>query len=187
MKGQSASGLTIRLRTAWHGKGPDPPVRTGGLDGSDRQPRFVVPSVRDNLAAARVPDGLAHLPALWCRSCAGATDSGTPIPPNDPDLDRLTARAQAARENPAAWLAMQAAYGDCAAHPGFAARFAHHLRDVWARGTAAVLVGNPARNWAAARAIARSMGGHLPFPCPGFHPSGCRIADRPFEPSVACG
>jgi mannitol 2-dehydrogenase len=121
-------------------------VRRLCLDGSNRQPKFIVPSVHDNLAAGRVPDGLALLSALWCRYCAGVTDNGTPIPPNDPDWDRLTERAQAARENPAVWLAMQAVYGDCAAHPGFADRFAHHLRDVWARGTAAVLTGYLARN-----------------------------------------
>lgn len=109
------------------------------LDGSNRQPKFIVPSVRDNLARGVVPDGLALLSALWCRYCAGTTDSGTPIPPNDPNWDMLTARAQAAKADPQAWLAMEAVYGDTALHPGFAASFAHHLGDVWARGTEAVL------------------------------------------------
>jgi hypothetical protein len=40
---------------------------------------------------------------------------------------------------------MEAVYGDTAAHPGFAARFAHHLADVWARGTTAVLADHLAR------------------------------------------
>lgn len=115
------------------------------LDGSNRQPKFIVPSVRDNLAAGVVPDGLALLSALWCRYCAGTTDSGTKIAPNDPAWDRLTERANAARTDPSAWLAMQAVYGDTAAHAGFAARFAHHLRDVWTRGTAAVLTDYLAR------------------------------------------
>lgn len=115
------------------------------LDGSNRQPKFIVPSVRDNLAKGVVPDGLALLSALWCRYCAGTTDSGAVIEPNDPNWDMLTARAQAAKVDPSVWLAMEAVYGDTAAHPGFAARFAHHLGDVWARGTKAVLTDYLAR------------------------------------------
>jgi mannitol 2-dehydrogenase len=114
-------------------------VRRLCLDGSNRQPKFIVPSIRDNLAKGRVPEGLALLSALWCRYCAGTTDSGAVTAPNDPNWDALTARAKAARGDPAAWLAMQAVYGDVAAHPGFAASFAWQLGEVWARGTRAVL------------------------------------------------
>jgi mannitol 2-dehydrogenase len=114
-------------------------VRRLCLDGSNRQPKFIVPSIRDNLAKGVVPEGLALLSSLWCRYCAGTTDSGAVTAPNDPNWEALTARAQAAKTDPAAWLAMQAVYGDVANHASFAARFAHHLSDVWARGTKAVL------------------------------------------------
>lgn len=114
-------------------------VRRLCLDGSNRQPKFIVPAIRDNLAAGAVPEGLILLSALWCRYCHGTTDSGTVIAPNDPNWDRLTDLAQAARTDPMRWLSIQEVYGDLAAHPRFAARFAHHLADVWARGTAAVL------------------------------------------------
>jgi mannitol 2-dehydrogenase len=108
-------------------------------DGSNRQPRFIVPSLRDNLARGAVPDGLAPLSALWCRYCAGTTDSGTPIPPNDANRGMLTAHALAAKADPQVWLAMVAVYGDTGRHAGFAARFAHHPADVRARGTPAAL------------------------------------------------
>ncbi len=114
-------------------------VRRLCLDGSNRQPKFIVPTIRDSLARGVVPEGLAILSALWCRYCAGTTDSGAVTAPNDPSWDMLTERAKQAKTDPAAWLAMQTVYGDIAKHAGFAARFAHHLADVWARGTKAVL------------------------------------------------
>lgn len=114
-------------------------VRRLCLDGSNRQPKFIVPSIRDNLAAGRVPEGLALLSALWCRYCAGTTDSGAVTPPNDPAWEALTARARAARADPALWLAQPAVYGDVSAHAGFAAVFARHLAALWAQGTQAAL------------------------------------------------
>jgi mannitol 2-dehydrogenase len=114
-------------------------VRRLCLDGSNRQPKFIVPPIRDNLAKGGVADGLALLSALWCRYCHGTTDSGAVIAPNDPNWDRLTALSAEAKADPARWLSMQEVYGDLAQHAGFAARFAHHLNDVWARGTKAVL------------------------------------------------
>jgi mannitol 2-dehydrogenase len=42
-------------------------VRRLALDGSNRQPKFIVPSIRDVLATGRMPTGLILLCALWCR------------------------------------------------------------------------------------------------------------------------
>ncbi len=109
------------------------------LDGSNRQPKFIVPSIRDALAAGGSVDGLALVSALWCRYCFGTTDSGTAIPPNDPNWDRLTALAAAARDRPEAWLGMTEIYGDLGGNAAFASRFATHLRRLWDRGTRQVL------------------------------------------------
>jgi mannitol 2-dehydrogenase len=81
---------------------------------------------------------------VW-RYCAGTTDSGALIAPNDPNWERLTALSAEARTNPVRWLSMEEVYGDLAQHAGFAARFAQHLTDVWARGTTAVLTDYLAR------------------------------------------
>ncbi len=120
-------------------------VRRLCLDGSNRQPKFIVPAVLDNLARGHVPDGLTLLSALWCRYCHGTTDSGAVIAPNDPSWDRLTALSAKAKADPSVWLSMQEVYGDLGQNRDFAARFAHHLTDVWARGTAAVLTDYIAR------------------------------------------
>ena len=114
-------------------------VRRLCLDGSNRQPKFILPSLRDNLAAGRVPQGLILASALWCRYCAGVSDSGALIAPNDPAWDRLTAVAQAARHDPARWLAMEDIYGDAGRDPRLIAAFDAALRALWAKGTRAVL------------------------------------------------
>jgi mannitol 2-dehydrogenase len=109
------------------------------LDGSNRQPKFIIPSMRDNLAAGRLPRGLILESALWCRYCAGVSDNGAKIAPNDPNWDRLQATAKAAARDPAAWLAMEDIYGDLGRDPGVIACFGEFLTDLAARGTAAVL------------------------------------------------
>jgi mannitol 2-dehydrogenase len=105
------------------------------LDGSNRQPKFILPSVTDRLQASQSVTGLALVSALWCRYCYGETDSGKPIPPNDPSWDRLTAQAKRARNNPAAWLEMSDIYGDLAGNPTFATAFSDALAALWQHGT----------------------------------------------------
>ena len=70
-------------------------IRRLCLDGSNRQPKFIIPTIADRLAAGKSVTGLALESALWCRYCYGTTDSGAVIEPNDPNWDRLQAAAQA--------------------------------------------------------------------------------------------
>jgi mannitol 2-dehydrogenase len=114
-------------------------IRRLCLDGSNRQPKFVIPSIADRLDRGLPVDGLALESALWCRYCAGTTDSGAKIEPNDPNWDRLQAQAQAARAEPLAWLAMTDIYGETARAPAFRDAFAAHLAALWADGTEATL------------------------------------------------
>jgi mannitol 2-dehydrogenase len=114
-------------------------IRRLCLDGSNRQPKFVIPSIADRLAKGLPVDGLALATALWARYCAGTTDSGAPIEPNDPNWERLTERAEAARADPAAWLAMRDSYGATADAPAFTEAFAGWLRGLWSDGTEATL------------------------------------------------
>ncbi len=109
------------------------------LDGSNRQPKFIIPSIADNLAAGRLPRGLILESALWCRYCAGVADDGLVIEPNDPNWDRLQAVARAAAGDPALWLAMEDIYGAVGRDAAVIDCFAGFLRDLAARGTRAVL------------------------------------------------
>ena len=114
-------------------------VRRLCLDGSNRQPKFIVPSVRDGLAAGRSINGLALLSALWCRYCFGRDENGETIAPNDPNWDHLSRQSAAAKDDPSAWLKMTEVYGDLGENPVFAAAFTSALTAVWAKGTRGVL------------------------------------------------
>ena len=109
------------------------------LDGSNRQPKFIVPVIADNIKAGRSISGLALESALWCRYCAGTSDSGKVIEPNDPSWDRLQALALQAKADPAQWLSMDDIYGDVAKDEGFRAAFAGWLTMLWRDGTAKTL------------------------------------------------
>ncbi|MGV3576683.1 MAG: mannitol dehydrogenase family protein [Devosia sp.] len=114
-------------------------IRRLCLDGSNRQPKFIIPSALDRVNANSLLTGLALVSALWCRYCYGTTDSGAVIEPNDPNWDRLTAQSKKAKENPAAWLEMADIYGDLAKAPSFIAAFAKSLNSLWTQGTKATL------------------------------------------------
>ena len=114
-------------------------VRRLCLDGSNRQPKFIVTSIRDVLKAGGKAEGLTLLSALWCRYCYGTTEAGVVIEPNDPNWDVLMATAKAAKSNPAAWIRMEAIYGDLALNAGFVATFTEALNFIWANGVEAAM------------------------------------------------
>ncbi|WP_449394907.1 mannitol dehydrogenase family protein [Devosia riboflavina] len=114
-------------------------IRRLCLDGSNRQPKFIIPSALDRVNANSLLTGLALVSALWCRYCYGTTDSGAVIEPNDPNWDRLTAQSKKAKENPAAWLEMADIYGDLAKAPSFITAFTKSLNSLWTQGTKATL------------------------------------------------
>jgi mannitol 2-dehydrogenase len=109
------------------------------LDGSNRQPKFILPSAADRLKAGQSVTGLALVSAFWCRYCYGETDSGKVIPPNDPSWNRLNQEARRARADPKAWLGMTDIFGDLAREPAYVTAFSHALDTIWSIGTKATL------------------------------------------------
>jgi mannitol 2-dehydrogenase len=77
--------------------------------------------------------------ALWARYCYGESDSGKPIPPNDPNWGRLTALAKEAKADPKAWLSMGDIFGPLATNPDYVAAFTKALSILWSRGTKSTL------------------------------------------------
>jgi mannitol 2-dehydrogenase len=114
-------------------------IRRLCFDGSNRQPKFILPSVADRLAAGGSIDGLALVGALWCRYCHGETEGGATIEPNDPNWSRLNTVAIEARREPRAWLAMTDIMGEVGANPAYVEAFCRALERVWHEGTRAVL------------------------------------------------
>ena len=110
------------------------------LDGSNRQPKFIIPTIADQLKAGRSVTGLALESALWCRYCYGETDSGKPIAPNDPSQwDRLQTHAKRAKADAGAWLEMTDIYGDVAKSATFREAFSKTLAMLWTDGTKVTL------------------------------------------------
>lgn len=109
------------------------------LDGSNRQPKFILPTVAARLEAGQTVDGLALEVALWCRYCAGTDENGNAIKIDDIAAERLTRQALAARDDPSAWLSMHDIFGDLNESKTFADAFGAALKSLWAQGTEATL------------------------------------------------
>ncbi len=109
------------------------------LDGSNRQPKFILPAITDRLENGQTVDGLALEVALWCRYCAGTDDAGNAIELVDEKAARLTQHALQAKDNPAAFLAMTDIFGPLSENATFAAAFSQALNALWSNGTKATL------------------------------------------------
>lgn len=109
-------------------------------DGSNRQPKFILPSMRDRLAAGQSITGLALESALWCRYCYGETDNGQPIKIDDVGGTKLLEAARAARMNAAAFLELRGIFGDLAEARSFREVFGTALSSLWRDGVQATLM-----------------------------------------------
>ena len=114
-------------------------TRRVAFDGASRHTGFILPTLREALAAELPYDGLALTEALWARMCAGTREDGSQIQANDPNWDDLQKAALAAKSDPLAWLQQKQFYGDLVEHDGFASRFSQALETIWRDGTEAAL------------------------------------------------
>lgn len=109
-------------------------TRRVAFDGSSRHMGFVLPILRDALAAGGAIDGLCLVEALWARMCAGIREDATIIEPNDPQWNRLNATSLATRTSAKAWLNQTEIYGDLAQDARFCHVFEYWLSCVWRDG-----------------------------------------------------
>lgn len=97
-------------------------------DGSDRQPKFILPTVRDALAVGGATggavEGLALEVALWFWYQRGVDEAGKKIDIVDSRAADLKRRAE---QGPEAFLANSEVFGDLATDPRFAEPFAHWI------------------------------------------------------------
>lgn len=103
-------------------------------DGSNRQPKFILPTTADRLKAGQSITGLSLVSALWCRFCEGTTDSGKPTNYLDNSAERLKAEALKTREDPKAFLAMTDIFGSVGTSPIFVESFSRNLRTLQNKG-----------------------------------------------------
>ena len=114
-------------------------TRRVAFDGSSRHTGFILPVLREALAADAKIDGLALVEAIWARMCEGTREDGTEIAPNDPFWNERNAAAKEARTRPAAWLEQTQIYGDLAGNRRFSDAFESWLTQIWDSGLEAVL------------------------------------------------
>ncbi|HEX8768004.1 MAG TPA: mannitol dehydrogenase family protein, partial [Jatrophihabitans sp.] len=81
-------------------------------DGSDRIPKFLLPVIRENLAAGRDVRRSVAVLAGWARYCEGVDFSGRPIEVRDHLADRLQANARRQQDDPLAFVADRELFGD---------------------------------------------------------------------------
>mmetsp|Transcript_27623 Transcript_27623/g.80050 ORF Transcript_27623/g.80050 Transcript_27623/m.80050 type:complete len:527 (-) Transcript_27623:27-1607(-) len=116
-------------------------------DGSDRQPKFTIPAIQAAIEDGSLPlDGLALVSAMWCRYCQGTDEAGNKVPSSDKNWKVLTATAEEAKTNPAAWLAMKEIYGGVGEDKRFADAFAQALKKVNEEGVEAAMRAYIAKN-----------------------------------------
>ena len=104
------------------------------LDGSNRQPKFILPTLSDALTKGLPFEGLALETALWCRYCAGTDEGGAEIPPNDESAAELKDRALAAKSDAVAFLSNARVFGDLAHREAYVTSFANWLDKLWTHG-----------------------------------------------------
>ena len=114
-------------------------TRRVAFDGSSRHTGFILPVLREALAADTKIDGLALVEAIWARMCEGTREDGTEIAPNDPFWNERNAAAKEARTRPVAWLEQTQIYGDLAGNRRFSDAFESWLTQIWDSGLEAVL------------------------------------------------
>jgi mannitol 2-dehydrogenase len=109
------------------------------FDGSNRQPKFILPTVADRLKMGADVAGLALVSALWCRYCFGTSESGKKIAPNDPSWARLQDAAQRARADARAFLEMRDIFGAAAQNSAYVSAFSDALANLWTHGVRSTL------------------------------------------------
>lgn len=109
------------------------------LDGSNRQPKFILPTLSDALTNDAKIEGLAQEVAFWCRYCERTDEAGNELAPNDDNHEALRGFALAARDNPLAFLDNRTVFGALADNGRFQDAFARKLKLLHEQGTRAAI------------------------------------------------
>jgi mannitol 2-dehydrogenase len=110
-----------------------------GTEGSARIPKFVLPSVREQLERGGPIALLCFTVACWFRYLAGHSELGTAMPLNDPYAERLREHALRGGADAGALLSLRELFGELADQPRFAAQVGDALARLYRDGARAAL------------------------------------------------
>ncbi|WP_461169632.1 mannitol dehydrogenase family protein [Arthrobacter sp. Z1-15] len=114
-------------------------------ESSDRIPKWLLPVIRENLAAGGDIHRSAAIVASWARYAEGTDEQGEPITVVDRLREPLTAAAARNREDPLAFISNPELFGDLASNDRFVTAYTGalaSLHDAGARATVEGLVRN---------------------------------------------
>ncbi|MGY1661948.1 mannitol dehydrogenase family protein [Geodermatophilus sp. SYSU D00705] len=109
------------------------------FDGSERLPKWLLPVVRDNLAAGGEVRRSAAIVAGWARYSEGVDEDGQPIEIADRRRDTLAASARRQRQDPLAFVADRELFGDLVDDERFTSAYLAALTSLHERGARATL------------------------------------------------
>ena len=109
------------------------------LDGSNRQPKFILPSILDRLEKGLSVGGLALETALWCRYCLGTNEAGEPHVIEDENADILKAWAGSVYAGEGGAIRMPDLFGGLASDDRFLDAFSYAASLIAENGVAATL------------------------------------------------
>jgi mannitol 2-dehydrogenase len=115
-------------------------------ESSDRIPKWLLPVIRENLAAGREVTLSAAVVASWARYAEGVDEQGEPIKVVDRLADTLQQIAAQQREDPLAFVKNRALFGDLANEPAFTEPYLNALNLLHTRGARATLEALAARS-----------------------------------------
>ena len=109
------------------------------MESSDRIPKWLVPMIRERLAADQDVRLSAAIVASWARYAEGVDEDGEPIEVNDRLAETLVPRARSQTSDPLAFLRDPSLFGDLAGDPRFTRPYLDVLADLHTIGAAATL------------------------------------------------
>lgn len=104
------------------------------IDNSNKQPKFVIDSIKDGLENGTCVDGLVLACALWCRYSIGTDEENRVLDIKDPREELLKETALKAKDDPIVFLQMEDIYGDLAQNKKFVTIFSTYLNSIWKNG-----------------------------------------------------
>lgn len=108
-------------------------------DTSNRIPRFLLPTVRDQLALGGPVTICAAVVAGWARYAQGTDEQGRPITVLDPRSAVITPAAQAENSASGSFLALTEIFGDLGDRPAFSDEFRAAFETLQTQGTRALV------------------------------------------------
>jgi mannitol 2-dehydrogenase len=110
-------------------------------ESSDRIPKWLLPVVREQLAAGRGISRAALVVASWARYAEGVDEQGEPIEVVDRLRDKVLERAAKNREDPLVFISDPDLFGELASDSRFVAEYTKALSSLHERGARGTLEG----------------------------------------------